>query len=463
MADKVGLRILTVDDDINVLKSVEELLSLKGHEALPHLSPKDAITSFDDDKPDMAIIDFYMPVMSGMDLMKRFHEKRPEFPVVILTASREVNDAIEAIKNGAYHFLNKPVQPDELFSLVEKVAEQVRLKDENSRLSEELGRRYKFDSIIGHSGALQDVFSLLSKAIRTKSTILITGESGTGKELIARAAHYNSTRAEGPFIKINCAAIPESMLEAELFGIEKNIATGVAQRAGKFELADGGSIFMDEIGEMTMATQAKVLRVLQEREVERIGSAKPKKVDIRVIAATNIDINDAVAEKKFRGDLFYRLNVFHIHMPPLSKRTDDIPLLAAHFAAKYCAENGQPVKKLDPSAIEYLQNRPWPGNIRELENTIERAVGVSETDAITMDDVKEDGVSAVISEENLADPQNLDERVAAFERKILLESLERNRWRQNKTAKEMGISERSIWYKIKKLNISPKKPEDDGN
>ncbi|MBI3793356.1 MAG: sigma-54-dependent Fis family transcriptional regulator [Nitrospinae bacterium] len=457
----MSVKVLTVDDDINVLKSIEELLNLKKHRVFPHISPQDALANFDDIQPDLAVVDYYMPMMTGMDLMRRFHEKRPDMPVVILTASREVNDAIEAIKAGAYHYLTKPVQADELFSLVDKISEQAQLKEENERLKEELGQKYKFDSIIGRSGALQDVFTILNKAIRTKSTILITGESGTGKELIARAAHYNSTRSVGPFIKVNCAAIPETMLEAELFGIEKNIATGVAQRPGKFELADGGSIFMDEVGEMSPATQAKVLRVLQEREVERIGSSKSKKVDIRVIAATNIDIMAAVADKKFRSDLFYRLNVFHIHMPPLSKRAEDIPMLAVHFSAKYCEENGLPLKKIDSQAVEHLQRRRWPGNIRELENTIERAVGVAEGETIRLEDVREEGVVQASEEpEEQGDGQNLDERVAAFERKILLASLERNHWRQNKAAKEMEITERSIWYKIKKLGIAAKKPDD---
>ena len=230
----MGVKIITVDDDINVLKSVEELLSLKKHKVFPHITTQDAIANFEDVQPDMAIVDFYMPGMTGVELMKRFHERQPELPVIILTASRETSDAVQAMQSGAYYYLTKPVDADELFSLMDKIAEQVRLKDENLRLKEELGKRYRFDSIIGRSGALEDVFSILNRAIKTKSTILITGESGTGKELIARAAHYNSSRASGPFIKINCAAIPESMLEAELFGIEKNIATGVSARAGKF-------------------------------------------------------------------------------------------------------------------------------------------------------------------------------------------------------------------------------------
>ncbi|MBI5178283.1 MAG: sigma-54-dependent Fis family transcriptional regulator [Nitrospinae bacterium] len=457
----MSVKILTVDDDINVLKSVEELLSLKKHKVFPHLTVRDALANFDDVQPDMAIVDFYMPDMTGIEAMKRLHERNPELPVVILTASREVNDAIEAIKSGAYHYLTKPILTDELFFTVDKIAEQVKLKDENRRLKEELGKRYQFDSIIGRSGALQDVFVVLNRAVKTKSTILITGESGTGKELIARAAHYNSNRVGGPFIKVNCAAIPESMLEAELFGIEKNIATGVAARPGKFELADGGSIFMDEIGEMSGATQAKVLRVLQEREVERIGSAKPKKVDIRIIAATNIDIAEAVREKKFRSDLYYRLNVFHIHMPPLARRKDDIPLLAEYFVKKYCEENGLPEKTLEPRALDYLCRRPWPGNIRELENAIERSVGTAEGDAITLADVEDIHIApppaSADEVETPVNGKNLDDVVADYERKLLVAALERNRWKQNKAAQEMGISERSIWYKIKKLGIAPEK------
>jgi transcriptional regulator with PAS, ATPase and Fis domain len=251
------------------------------------------------------------------------------------------------------------------------------------------------------------------------------------------------------------------MLEAELFGIEKNVATGVAPRAGKFEMADGGSIFLDEIGDMSPATQAKVLRVLQERELERIGSSLPKKVDIRVIAATNQELEKAIEEKKFREDLYYRLNVFKIHLPPLSERVEDIPLLAEHFVEKYCKINGMPLKKIEPPAMDYLCGRRWRGNIRELENAVERAVGISDTDSIGIDDfeTRPGGRTAAAVEQVGADnSKGLEDMVADFERKLITKYLEKNRWKQNKTAEELGISERSIWYKIKKLGIEAKKP-----
>lgn len=455
------LKVITVDDDINIIKSLEELLKLKKYRVFGHITCGDALRNFGEIKPDFAIIDYYMPDMTGVELMKKFHEKKPELPVIVLTASREVQTVIEVIREGAFHYLTKPVQPDELFNSIDKIVQQVRLKLENRRLRNELSDRYQFDNIIGRSGPLRDVFDILDRAIKTKSTILITGGSGTGKELIARAIHYNSNRSEGPFIKVNCAAIPESMLEAELFGIEKNVATGVAPRAGKFEMADGGSIFLDEIGDMSPATQAKVLRVLQERELERIGSSLPKKVDIRVIAATNQELEKAIEEKKFREDLYYRLNVFKIHLPPLSERVEDIPLLAEHFVEKYCKINGMPLKKIEPPAMDYLCGRRWRGNIRELENAVERAVGISDTDSIGIDDfeTRPGGRTAAAVEQVGADnSKGLEDMVADFERKLITKYLEKNRWKQNKTAEELGISERSIWYKIKKLGIEAKKP-----
>ena len=455
------IKVITVDDDINIVKSLDELLQLKKYSVFGHITPTDALAGFDGIKPDFAIIDLDMPEMDGIELMKKFHEKTPELPVIVLTASREVKTVIDVIRAGAYHYLTKPIQPDELFSTINKIVQQIILKRENRRLKSELSDRYQFENIIGSSGPLREVFDILDRAIRTKSTILITGKSGTGKELIARAIHYNSSRREGPFVKVNCAAIPESMLEAELFGIDKNVATGVGQRPGKFELADGGSIFLDEIGDMIPATQAKVLRVLQEREVERIGASRPKKIDIRVIAATNQELEKAIEEKKFREDLYYRLNVFQIHLPPLSDRVEDIPLLAGHFVEKYCRENGVPLKKIDAQAMDYLCGREWPGNIRELENVIERAVGIADTDTITMEsfDYRQGGHAAAGgAQQATGNGKGLEDLVADFEKKLILKSLEKNRWKQNKTAEELGISERSIWYKIKKLGIEAKKP-----
>ena len=458
-------RIITIDDDINTLKSLEQLLELKKFKVFPHLTVDDAMNNLDKDDPHIAIIDYYLDDTTGVELMRKIHQRIPDIPVIILTASREINTAIDSIKAGAYHYLVKPVQPDELYSTIDKLVESQRLKEENLRLKNELTLKYRFENIIGKSAALEEMFGILSKAVQTKSTILITGDSGTGKELVARAAHYNSPRKDGPFIKVNCAAIPESMLEAELFGIEKNVATGVAMRPGKFELADGGSIFLDEIGDMAPSTQAKVLRVLQEREVERIGASAPRKVDIRVIAATNIDIAKAVEEKKFRQDLLYRLNVFHIHIPTLSKRKDDIPLLVEHFIQKYSKDNGIQPKKVEEEAMDYLSSREWPGNIRELENTIERAIGISDGEVIRIIDFdqgitfKPSATGANAPPKIDTDGKNLDDIVANFERELITKALEENRWKQNKTADQLGISERSIWYKIKKLGIDMKKED----
>ncbi|GMT42349.1 MAG: acetoacetate metabolism regulatory protein AtoC [bacterium] len=458
-------KIITVDDDINTLKSIEELLGLKKCKVFPHLTTGDAIRNLKGIGPDLAIIDFFMPDMTGVELMEKFHATEPELPVIILTASREVKTAVEAIRAGAFHYLIKPLQPDELFSTIDKILSQLRLKEENRRLRNELSGKYRFENIIGCSGALREVFAILGYAIKTKSTILITGRSGTGKELIARAVHFNSDRREKPFIRVNCAAIPESMLEAELFGIEKNVATGVAERPGKFELAHTGSIFLDGIGEMSPTTQSKVLRVLQERELERIGSSRSLKVDIRVIAATNQNLPEAIKEKKFREDLYYRLNVFHINLPTLSERTEDIPLLAEHFLEKYCEKNGMPLKTINPEAMDYLCARVWPGNIRELENAMERAVGICDSGAITVRDfenpfsIQPAAETGMVSEPT--NSRNLDGMVEDYERRLLSEALERNRWKQNHTAKELGISERSIWYKIKKLGIDIGKSSGD--
>ncbi len=449
-------RIITVDDDINSLKSLEELLRLRKWEVFPHLTPADVLKNIDEINPHAAIFDFFISDMTGVDLMKRIHETRPDLPVVILTGSRDVKTAVEALKAGAYHYLLKPVQPDELFSTIDKIIRQAQLREENLRLRERLATKYGFENIVGRSEALKKVFRLLDRAIATKSTILFTGESGTGKELFAQAVHYNSPRSDGPFIKVNCAAIPDSLLEPELFGIEKQVATGVAARPGKFELADGGSIFLDEIGDMSPATQAKVLRVLQEREVERIGAASPRKVDIRIIAATNSDLEKAVQEKRFREDLFYRLNVFHIHIPPLSERREDIPLLAAHFEKIYAGENGLPEREIERAGINYLAEREWPGNIRELENVVERAVAMSEEDVISLEDLG--GAASGSAETGSARGSGLDEMVAGFERRLIRKALEGNGWRQNRAAEQLGISERSIWYKIKKLGIEINKP-----
>ncbi|MBF0635374.1 MAG: sigma-54-dependent Fis family transcriptional regulator, partial [Nitrospinae bacterium] len=340
-----------------------------------------------------------------------------------------------------------------------------KLIHENRRLKSDLKTRYKFDSIIGGSGRMMDVFDVMSRAARVRSTVLIMGETGSGKELIARAIHYNSDRAAKPFIGVNCAAMPETLLEAELFGIEKSVATGVSERIGKFESANGGTLFLDEIGDMSLTTQTKVLRAIQEREIDRVGSSHPRKVDIRIIAATHKDLAKAMEAKEFRQDLFYRLNVIVVTLPPLRDRREDIPAMVEHFLARFCAENNMQAKSVAPETLEWLMDYDWPGNVRELENTIERAVALSDGTVIGVDGlpphVRSRPVSAAVATAPSFDEpvHDLDKAVEEFERRIILSALERANWRQNRAAADLGVTERSMWYKIKKLGIDIKKGE----
>lgn len=459
MAEKE--RILVVDDDLNTLKMVEQFLLLKKYDVTTCLTFRDAEREMGKGSFSAAILDYFMPDTTGLDMMKAFHKTDPEMPVIILTASRDIKIAVAAIREGAFNYLVKPVDPDELYINLDNAIKNRRLALENRDLKLDLQDRYKFDHIVGKSGRMMEVFDLTMRAARVRSTALIVGETGSGKELIARAIHFNSDRASGPFIGVNCSALAETLLEAELFGIEKNVATGVDARIGKFEAANGGTIFLDEIGDMAPNTQAKVLRAMQEREIERVGSNTTRKVDIRVIAATNRDLNEAIEQKEFREDLYYRLNVLVIALPPLRERKSDIPDLADHFLQKFCGENNLAAKKLDAETLESLMNYPWPGNVRELENTIERAVVMCDGETVEpvhLPTYVRDGHGAVMSQPALPEVNgDLDEVVADFERRIIVDALEKNDWKQNRAAEALGVTERSMWYKIKKLGINTKK------
>ncbi|VAX25603.1 Nitrogen regulation protein NR(I) [hydrothermal vent metagenome] len=452
-------KILIVDDDLNSLQMLEQYLKLKDYEVTSCLTFRDAMREMNTGGFSAAILDYYMPDTTGLVMMRAIHELDPMLPVIILTASRDIKLAIETIKEGAFHYLGKPVDPDELYLNLDNAINARKLAIENSRLKHDLKDKHKIDTIIGASGKMMDVFDITIKAARVRSTVLITGETGTGKELIARAIHYNSDRADKPFISVNCSAIPESLLEAELFGIEKNIASGVDERMGKFEAADGGTLFLDEIGDMSLSTQAKVLRALQEREVERVGSHTPVNVDIRVIAATNRELEKAIKENKFRQDLYFRLNVIIIPLPPLRERLEDIPDLVDHFIKRFCAENEFEKKNITSDAMDKLLEYHWPGNVRELENTIERLVVMSDPGESELDELP---VNIAIKkyEPNTApdsSEHDLETAVQNYERKLILEALEKNGWRQNRAAEELQVSERSIWYKIKKLGIDTKR------
>jgi two-component system NtrC family response regulator len=458
--------ILVVDDDFSALQMVEQFLKLKKYDTVSCLTFRDAKRELaPDGRFSAVVLDYFMPDTTGLEMMREIHLVDPELPVIILTGSRDIKIAVESIKQGAFHYLVKPVDPDELYHALENAIKTRKLIHENRRLKSDLKTRYKFDSIIGGSGRMMDVFDMMSRAARVRSTVLIMGETGSGKELIARAIHYNSDRAGKPFIGVNCAAMPETLLEAELFGIEKSVATGVSERIGKFESANGGTLFLDEIGDMSLTTQTKVLRAIQEREIDRVGSSHPRKVDIRIIAATHKDLAKAMEAKEFRQDLFYRLNVIVVALPPLRDRREDIPAMVEHFLARFCAENNMPAKSVAPETLERLMEYDWPGNVRELENTIERAVALYDGAVIDVDclppHVRSRPASATIeSTLSLDKPvHDLDKAVEEFERRIILSALERANWRQNRAAADLGVTERSMWYKIKKLGIEIKKGE----
>lgn len=455
--------ILIVDDDINSLQMVDGFLRLKKYDVTPCLTFGDAIREMDEGRFSAAVLDYFMPDTTGLEMMKALKGIDPELPVIILTASRDIKLAIETIKEGAFNYLTKPVEPDELYLNLGNAIKTRELLVENRRLKLDLKEKYKFDSIIGSSGKMMDVFDLTMRAARVRSTVLITGETGSGKELIAKAIHYNSDRADKPFIRVNCSAIPESLLEAELFGIEKNVATGVDARMGKFEAADGGTLFLDEIGDMSLSTQAKILRAMQEREIERVGSHQSRKVDIRVIAATNRDLIRAIEEKQFRQDLYFRLNVLVIPLPPLRERREDMSQLVEHFVSKACAENGLHMKKIDQPAFDRLMSYSWPGNVRELENAMERAVVVCDSDTIRLENLpsslRESG--EILFTMPVDEAGSLEEMVRDYEKGLIISALERNDWRQNRAAKELGVTERSMWYKIKKLGVDIKRFKDN--
>jgi two-component system, NtrC family, response regulator len=380
--------ILIVDDEKNYLLVLEDLLSDEGYQVLTADNAQRALVIFRSHDLDLVITDMKMPGMDGMALLEQIHADNPDLPVVMMTAFGSVEKAVEGMKKGAFDYIEKPFKNEQLKLTIRKAIDHYRLICRNRELSLQLQDRYQFDNIIGKSASMQRIYQLIEKVAPSRATVLITGESGTGKELIARSIHFNSPRRELPFISVNCGALPETLLESELFGHEKGAFSGaVSQRKGRFELAHEGTLFLDEVSEMSPHLQVKLLRILQEMEFERVGGATTIKVDVRVVAASNRDLKEEVALGRFRADLFYRLNVVHIHLPPLRARSDDIPLLVNHFLNKYCRESQASPLALDPEALRTLLDYPWPGNVRELENVIERSVILSTNERISERDL----------------------------------------------------------------------------
>jgi DNA-binding NtrC family response regulator len=444
-------RILIVDDEANARGALAELLTQEGYDASQANDGFAALKMIEDGAPDLVLCDLRMPRMDGLELLRRVAE-RPFRPVfVMMTAHGSVETAVEAMRIGAEHYVQKPLNFDELKAVLERCLEKLKLRAEARELREQLRDRDRFQGIVGASTAMREVFKTVAQIAPSRVSVLILGGSGTGKELVARAIHDLSPRAGAPFVTLNCAALSETLLESELFGHERGSFTGAqGRREGKFKAADGGTLFLDEIAEIPPATQVKLLRFLQEREFERVGSNQAVHVDVRVVAATNRDIKQDVKSGRFREDLFYRLNVINIRVPPLNERRSDIPLLVDHFIARYAKENGKTVRGVDDQAMTRLLSYGWPGNVRELENVVERAVVLCDAELIGERHLPEDVRPVPFGASPLQIP---GVTLAELERYAILRTLEATGGSTSRAAAILGISPRTIQYRLKEYRV----------
>jgi DNA-binding NtrC family response regulator len=446
-------RILIVDDEEQMRELLTKVLEKNGYQVTAAGDGTQALALLEKEPVDLVVTDVRMPGLGGMEALKAIKELNPDIVVIIMTAFGSIDQAVQAVKEGAYDYINKPFKIDEMLLTIRKALDERRLRHEVSVLRHELRTRYHFENLIGKSRAMQEVFSLIEQVAGSRSTVMIYGKSGTGKELVAKAVHYNSQRASKPFVAVNCAAIPSELLESELFGHEKGSFTGaIATKVGKFEMATGGSLFLDEVGSMRLDLQAKILRALQEREIERVGGTRTIKIDVRVIAATNRDLKKAVEEGTFREDLYYRLNVVPITLPDLKDRQEDIPLLANHFVQKFTQESNSTIREISREAMGILLSYPWPGNVRELENVIERAVTLGRGPAIQPGDLPPHlagGAGPV--EKALAQEATLED----LERDYIRAVLRRTKGHQIRAAAILGIDRRTLYRKIRRYGIKP--------
>jgi len=462
-------RILVVDDDESMQFMLREALTARGFEAELVSDAETALERLRGGGFDLVLLDILLPGLSGMEALPRILRIDTQVPVILMTGHGSHELAVKAIQAGAYDFFEKPFKIDELTIVIRRALEKRALSREVESLGERLDTRLKFQNIIGQSGAMRAIANLVSKVVATDVTVLLHGESGTGKELIAQAIHHTSPRRAKPFVKLNCVAIPETLLESELFGHEKGSFTGaIGRKIGKFEQANTGTILLDEIGDMTLATQAKILRVLQEREFERVGGTETVPIDVRVIASTNKDLARAVEEGAFREDLYYRLNVFSIRLPALRERKEDIPPLVEHFVRQFARKNGKSVTGFSAEAMEHLLAFDWPGNVRELENYAERAVVMAEGEIMGPDCLPPHLVTfepRLPEEPTIPAGRSLDDALDSIERKLICSALRRTAGVQIRAAKLLGITERSLWHRVKKLGIDVgdlKEPQPEG-
>jgi len=458
-------RILVIDDEPDVLNIIVEILRTAGYDVVSAPNGEAGIKALDSNFFDLVFTDLMMPGIGGMDVLQHAVTRSPKTLCIILTGYGTIESSVDAIKNGAFDYITKPITSKALLITVEKALNFQSLKEENSRLKKELQKKYRFNNIVGTSKAMGKVFDLIEKVADTDGTVLISGASGTGKELIASAIHYNSSRGDKPMVVINCGAIPEELLESELFGHEKGAFTGAYKnRTGRFEMANGGTFFLDEIGEMSPSLQVKLLRVLQEQKFEKVGGTKTIHVDVRIIAATNKNLTISINKGKFREDLYYRLNVIPIKVPPLKQRKSDIPLLIDYFMKKFRSEKQNLIKEFSNEALEDMMGFDWPGNVRELENVIKRLTILCDNEIVQVDDLPEHIQRKTRSlqpdEEDVLDKDlNLNEAVKDYEKRLILEALEKSNWVKTKAAKLLNINRTTLVEKIKKQNLDEKNTE----
>jgi two-component system response regulator PilR (NtrC family) len=453
-------KILVVDDERGLREVLSIMLKRAGYVVTEASDGEEAIGQINKEIFDLVITDLRMPKADGMAVLKAVKSSAPETVVLVITAFATADSAVDAMKQGAYDYLTKPFQVDEVQLIIRNALEKRRLSTENILLKREMASQSSFAQLVGQSESMQKVFNVVRQVSDAKSNVLICGESGTGKELVARAIHYNSARSSMPFVAVNCSAVPETLLESELFGHMKGSFTGaMANKAGLFEVANGGTIFLDEIGDTTPTIQVKLLRVIQEREFRRVGGNQDVKVDVRIVAATNRDLEKAVADGSFREDLYYRLDVIPIRLPPLRLRTGDIPLLVNHFLGKFSQESGKPAPVLTSEAMHVLLGHEWRGNVRELENLIERVVTFSAGAPVTDQDIRgwlhravtpqQQGLPTDLPEDGL----DLEELINGIEKDLLLKALERAMWVKKKAARLLRLNTRSFRYRLEKYAI----------
>ncbi len=467
-------KILVIDDDETIRDVLNTFLTAKGFHVCLACDGDEGIELLRQNKFDIVLTDIMMPKVTGIDVLKEMSVLNIKTPVIVITAYASIKNAVQAMKMGAFDYVTKPFNLEELLILIQRAISISKLVKENKSLKLQLKGKYSFNGIVGVSPQMQDVYDLIEKIADTDSTILITGESGTGKEVIAKTIHYNSSRSDGPFVPINCAAIPKDLLESEMFGHEKGAFTGALNtRLGRFELANTGTLFLDEIGELDPSLQVKLLRVVQEKEFERVGGVKTIKTDVRIIAATNKDLEKEVKEGRFREDLYYRLNVIPIHLPPLRERIDDIPILLEHFIHEFCKKRKRQTFRFSMEATDALKKYSWPGNVRELENLIERLSILFHGDTVRVSDLpdkirQEISTSiagktkgAVCSINNLDIPSggiSLNSFVEDIERRLIISALDKTGWIKSRAAELLGLNRTTLIEKMKKMGISDKTP-----